>query len=91
MFYRQYWHARVRTWAMLLFLLTLKNFDDCTVTMGVHALFSEGVYKPLVLHTAVDNTCDKMCIMICALYKYLCAVIFMKFLQSSASSYTVQR
>ena len=34
-FYRQHWHARVRTWAMLLFLVTLKNFDVCTVTMGV--------------------------------------------------------
>ena len=34
-FHRQYWHARVRTWAMLLFLVTLKNFDVCTVTMGV--------------------------------------------------------
>ena len=34
-FYRQYWHARVRTWAMLLFLVTLKNFDVCTATMGV--------------------------------------------------------
>ena len=34
-FYRQYWHARVRTVAMLLFLVTLKNFDVCTVTMGV--------------------------------------------------------
>ena len=31
-FYRQYWHARVRTVAMLLFLVTLKNFDVCTVT-----------------------------------------------------------
>ena len=43
-FYGQYWHARVRTCAMLLFLVTLKNFDVCTVTM---TLFSEGVYKPL--------------------------------------------
>ena len=34
-FYRQHRHARVRTWAMLLFLVTLKNFDVCTVTMGV--------------------------------------------------------
>ena len=34
-FHRQYWDARVRTWAMLLFLVTLKNFDVCTVTMGV--------------------------------------------------------
>ena len=34
-FYRQHWHARVRTWAMLLFLVALKNFDVCTVTMGV--------------------------------------------------------
>ena len=34
-FYRQYWHARVRAVAMLLFLVTLKNFDVCTVTMGV--------------------------------------------------------
>ena len=34
-FYRQYWHARGRTVAMLLFLVTLKNFDVCTVTMGV--------------------------------------------------------
>ena len=34
-FYGQYWHPRVRTWAMLLFLVTLKNFDVCTVTMGV--------------------------------------------------------
>ena len=34
-FYRQYWHTRVRTWAMLLFSVTLKNFDVCTVTMGV--------------------------------------------------------
>ena len=32
-FYRQYWHARVRTWAMLLYLVTLKNFDVCTVTI----------------------------------------------------------
>ena len=48
-FYRQYWHARVRTVAMLLFLVTLKNFDVCTVTIWeLHALFSEGVYKPLV-------------------------------------------
>ena len=30
-FHRQY--ARVQTWAMLLFLVTLKNFDVCTVTM----------------------------------------------------------
>ena len=45
----RYWHAHVRTWAIL---VTLKNFDVCTVTMGVawelHALFSEGVYMPLV-------------------------------------------
>ena len=33
--YRQYWHAQVQTWAMLLFLVTVKNFDVCTVTMGV--------------------------------------------------------
>ena len=26
---------RMRTWAMLLFLEMLKNFDVCTVTMGV--------------------------------------------------------
>ena len=33
---------------MLLFLVTLKNFGVCTITMGeLHALFSEGVYKPL--------------------------------------------
>ena len=31
----QYWHARMRTWAMLLFLVTLKIFNVCTVTMGV--------------------------------------------------------
>ena len=30
-----YWHARVRTGDMLLFLVALKNFDVCTVTMGV--------------------------------------------------------
>ena len=29
------WHARMRTWAMLLFLVILKNFDVCTV---IHAL-----------------------------------------------------
>ena len=34
-FYRQYWHARVRTWALLLFLVMLKIFDVCTVTMRV--------------------------------------------------------
>ena len=36
-----------QTGAMLLFLVPLKNLDVCTVTMG-DALFSEGVYKPLV-------------------------------------------
>ena len=30
------WHAHMQSWAMLLlFLVTLKNFDVCTVTMGV--------------------------------------------------------
>ena len=42
MFYR---HKRVGTGAMLLFLVTLKIFD---VLWELHALFSEGVYKPLV-------------------------------------------
>ena len=40
-FYRQYVH--VRTWAMLLFLLTLD------VLWELHALFSEEVYTPLVV------------------------------------------
>ena len=31
------WHARVRTWAMLLFLVTLKNFDVCTGLETAHA------------------------------------------------------
>ena len=45
-FYRQYWHACVRTWAVLLFLVTLKNFDVCTVTMGVACPL---LYKPLMV------------------------------------------
>ena len=47
-FFRQYWHARVRSWAMLLFLVTLKNFDVCTVTMGVACPL---LYTPLMLHS----------------------------------------
>ena len=33
-FYRRYCHAYVQT-GMSLFLVTLKNFFDCTVTMGI--------------------------------------------------------
>ena len=51
-FYRQYWHARVQTWVMLLFLVTLKNFDvsyqnilsDLPCTSHVQA------YKPVHVH-----------------------------------------
>ena len=39
----------MRTWAMLLFLVMLKNFNVCTVILWeLHALFSEGVYTPLI-------------------------------------------
>ena len=48
-FHRQYWPARVRTWAMLLFLVTLMFVQSL---WELHALFSEQVYKPLVLHAS---------------------------------------
>ena len=51
-FYRQYWQARVRTVAMLLFLVTLKNLQSL---WELHALFSEGVYKPLAASTNLSN------------------------------------
>ena len=35
--------SRVRTWAMLLLLVTLKIFDVCTVTMGVVCI----IFRPL--------------------------------------------
>ena len=41
--YRQYWHARVRTWAMLLFKISMSVQLLCEL----HALFSEGVFMPL--------------------------------------------
>ena len=41
--------SHVRAGAMLLFLVTLKNFDVCVQLLWeLHALFSEGVYKPLM-------------------------------------------
>ena len=45
-FHRQYWHARVRTWAMSLFLVMLMFVQSL---WELHALFSEGVYKPLMM------------------------------------------
>ena len=37
-------HARMRTWAMLLYLVTLKNFMSVQLLWELHARFFGGVY-----------------------------------------------
>ena len=44
-FYRQYWHARAN-WGYVAVLVTLSM--SIQLLRELHALFSEGVYKPLV-------------------------------------------
>ena len=51
----------MRTGAMLPFLVTLKNFYVCTVILWeLHALFSEGVYKPWALLSSHLGKCTSL-------------------------------